>query len=72
MAIAAIQRWLLLLEDETARSAIFPEDDQLLAESLRALGKIGSGEFFFVNGWDGYEDDRIRGFLEAHPLREET
>jgi hypothetical protein len=61
-----------LLEDETARSAIFPEDDQLLAESLRALGKIGSGEFFFVNGWDWYEDDRIRRFLEAHPFRDET
>jgi hypothetical protein len=56
-----------LLEDDTARAAIFPEDDQLLAEPLRALGQIGSGEFFFVNGWDEYEDDRIRRFLEAHP-----
>jgi hypothetical protein len=56
-----------LLEDEDARSEIHPESDAKLAQALRDLGQIGSGEFFYVNGWDGYEDERIRSFLAEHP-----
>jgi len=56
-----------LLEEKGARDTIFPDDDQSLAEALRGLGEMGSGEFFFVNGWDEYEDERIRRFLSAHP-----
>jgi hypothetical protein len=56
-----------LLEDEDARSEIYPESDAELAQALRDLGQIGSGEFFHVNGWDEYEDERIRSFLAEHP-----
>jgi hypothetical protein len=56
-----------LLEDEDVRGEIYPEDDAKLAQALRDLGEIGSGEFFYVNGWDGYEDERIRSFLAEHP-----
>ena len=56
-----------LLEDEDARSEIYPEGDTKLAQALRELGEIGSGEFFYVNGWDEYEDERIRSFLAEHP-----
>ena len=56
-----------LLEDEDARSEIYPESDAKLAQALRDLGQIGSGEFFYVNGWDEYEDERIRGFLAENP-----
>jgi hypothetical protein len=56
-----------LLEDENARSEIYPESDAKLAHALRDLGQIGSGEFFYVSGWDGYEDERIRSFLAEHP-----
>jgi hypothetical protein len=56
-----------LLENEDARSEIYPESDADLAQALRDLGQIGSGEFFYVNGWDGYEDARIRSFLSENP-----
>jgi len=56
-----------LLEDEDARSEIYPESDVKLAQALRDLGQIGSGEFFYVNGWDEYEDERIRSFLAENP-----
>lgn len=56
-----------LLEDEDARGEIYPESDAELAQALRDLGQIGSGEFFHVNGWDEYEDERIRSFLAEHP-----
>jgi len=56
-----------LLEDDSARGEIYPESDTKLAQALRDLGEIGSGEFFYVNGWDEYEDDRIRSFLSKHP-----
>lgn len=56
-----------LLENEDARREIYPSDDADLAQALRDLGQIGSGEFFYVNGWDEYEDDRIRSFLAKHP-----
>ncbi|HSS42542.1 MAG TPA: ATP-binding protein [Solirubrobacterales bacterium] len=57
-----------LLDDENARSEIYPESDTKLAQALRDLGQIGSDEFFYVSGWDGYEDERIRTFLSEHPL----
>jgi hypothetical protein len=59
-----------LLEDEKARATIFPQDDQALAEALRALAEIGSGEFFYLGGWDEYEGRGIRRFLEEHPRKE--
>jgi hypothetical protein len=55
-----------LLEDEEARAEIYRKTDADLAQALRDLGQIGSGEFFYVNGWDDYEDQRIRTFLEEH------
>jgi hypothetical protein len=56
-----------LLEDAKARAEIYPESDAKLAVALRELGQVGSGEFFYVNGWDEYQDDRIRSFLREHP-----
>ena len=56
-----------LLENGDARTEIYPKSDAELAQALRDLGQIGSGEFFYVNGWDEYEDERIRSFLSEHP-----
>src|SRR6185312_11416106 len=56
-----------LLENADARREIYPKSDAELAQALRDLGQIGSGEFFYVNGWDEYEDERIRSFLAEHP-----
>jgi hypothetical protein len=56
-----------LLEDQRARSEIYTRSDSELAEALRELGQIGSGEFFYVSGWDEYEDERIRRFLAENP-----
>jgi hypothetical protein len=63
-----------LIENPDARSALFPQDDQALSNLLYSLGRLASGEFFFISGWDGYEDRKIQRFLEAHPptpLRED-
>jgi hypothetical protein len=58
-----------LIDDAEARTAIFPRDDEELAEALRALAEIDSGEFFYLGGWDEYEGRGIRRLLEEHPLR---
>jgi hypothetical protein len=49
---------------------MFPEDDQALSNLLWSLGRFGSEEFFFISGWDGYEDQRIQQFLQDHPPEE--
>ena len=56
-----------VIEDPEARRVLFDRSDQELADALRALTEIGSHEFFLISGWDGFEDQRIIGFLEAHP-----
>jgi hypothetical protein len=56
-----------LIDDTNARAAIFPRDDQELAQALRALAEIESGEFFYLGGWDEYEGRGIRQLLEENP-----
>ena len=58
---------VVLIEDGDARAALFPQDDQALSDVLRSLGHLASGEFFFISGWDGYEDRRIVRFFQEHP-----
>jgi hypothetical protein len=59
-----------LLEDQAARQAIFPQDDQALSNLLFSLGRLASGEFFFISGWDGYSDRRIERLFGQHPPEE--
>lgn len=60
----------LLDRSSGARAAIFPQDDQALADALRLIehsGQAGWGSV--MPPWDGFEDERIRRFLGAHPAR---
>ena len=59
-----------LLEDHDARQVLFPQDDQALSNVLWSIGRLGSGEFFLVSGWDGYEDPRILELFQQHPPEE--
>ncbi len=58
-----------LLDDPSARAALFPDDDQDLADVLRALDEQAQREGFAFSGWTGFEDPRIVRFLEEHPPR---
>jgi len=58
-----------LLDDPSARAALFPESDQDLADVLRALDEQAQREGFAFSGWMGFEDPRIVRFLEEHPAR---
>ena len=59
-----------LLEDTDARRLLFPQDDVALSNLLWSLGRIATGEAFFISGWDGYEDPRILRLFEEHPPQE--
>lgn len=56
-----------VIEDPAVREAVFPMSDQELADALRALGEQARAISFPFGGWEGYEDPRILGFLQAHP-----
>jgi hypothetical protein len=56
-----------VIEDRDARAAIFPHDDQELADSLRALAALARHLVFAFGAWDGYRDPRIHRFLAEHP-----
>jgi hypothetical protein len=58
-----------LLDDPSARAALFPENDQELADVLRALDEQAQREGFAFSGWMGFEDPRIIRFLEQRPPR---
>lgn len=57
----------VLLEDGSARQILFPGSDQELADTLRGLDDLARREAFAFSGWDGFEDERIRRFLQGHP-----
>jgi hypothetical protein len=57
----------LLIADDSMRAAIFPKPDGDLAKALRELDAQARQASFRFNGWEGYEDDRIREFLRDHP-----
>jgi hypothetical protein len=58
-----------LLDDPSARAALFPDDDQTLADVLRALDQQAQREGWAFSGWMGFEDPRIVRLLEEHPTR---
>jgi len=57
----------MLLDDPSARVALFPHSDQELAEVLRGLDELARKESWAFSGWDGFEDPRILQFLQEHP-----
>ena len=58
---------LVVLDDETARSKIFPGSDSDLAAALRSIGDVAHHQSFAFSGWQGYEHPRIQAFLDQHP-----
>jgi hypothetical protein len=58
-----------LLDDPSARAALFPDDDQALADVLRVLDEQAQQEGWKFSGWMGFEDPTIVRFLEEHPPR---
>jgi len=56
-----------LISDNAMRQAIFPKPDAELADALRGIDVQARHEGVRFNGWDGYEDERIRAFLRDHP-----
>lgn len=58
-----------LLHDASARAALFPDDDQDLADVLRVLDEQAQQEGWKFSGWMGFEDPAIVRFLEEHPPR---
>lgn len=74
--LAHFGRWLaqrtdplvvLLINGGEIRSQIYPEDDQSLADAVRAVGENARGMSQFIHGWRGYEDPRVNEFLAEHP-----
>jgi hypothetical protein len=59
----------VLLHDSSARATLFPDDDQDLAEALRALDEQAQQEGWKFSGWMGFEDPLIKQFLQKHPRR---
>jgi hypothetical protein len=57
----------VLLDERSARQALFPGSDQHLADALRGLDDLARGEAFAFSGWDGFENPRILQFLQEHP-----
>ena len=58
---------VLLIEGGDIRSQIYPEDDQSLADAMRAVGDNARGMSHLIHGWHGYEDSRVNEFLAEHP-----
>jgi hypothetical protein len=56
-----------LLDDPSARAALFPDGDQELADVLRAVDEQAQREGFAFSGWTGFEDPTIVRFLQEHP-----
>lgn len=58
-----------LVKHEPVRAAIGDVTDQQLAQILLVIDSIASKAFFSIAGWDGYEDNSVRDFLNAHAQR---
>ena len=46
---------------------IFPKPDTELADALRGLNEQARQAAVAFNGWEGFEDERVRTFLRGHP-----
>jgi hypothetical protein len=55
------------ISDDAMRQAIFPKPDAELADALRGLDLQARQAAVRFNGWDEFEDERIRAFLRDHP-----
>jgi hypothetical protein len=56
-----------LISDDAMRQAIFPKPDTELADALRGLNEQARQAAVAFNGWEGFEDERVRTFLRGHP-----
>jgi hypothetical protein len=56
-----------LLENEEARAALFPLNDDELATALRAIDRLAMSEGVRFSGWHGFTNPQILEFLKAHP-----
>lgn len=56
-----------IIKDKEAREKLFDGDDEFLAQAIRALLKMASGESMRFSGWTGLEGDTVAEFLNRHP-----
>lgn len=54
--------FLTVLDDPTARAALFEGTDEELASVYRHMNRVAQREAFAYNGWDGFEDPRLVEF----------
>ena len=59
-----------LIQNSAMRDLLFPLGDDTLAQALREIDRRARQESFRYAGWDGYVDDAITRFLDAHPAPE--
>jgi hypothetical protein len=57
----------LLVSDQSARTALFDGNDQLLADAIREMNRGANSEGFKYDGWEGLEDQTVIRFLNDHP-----
>jgi Putative DNA-binding domain len=55
-----------LLKDTEMKTALFPDDDQLLAIALGQIGQRASHEGWAYDGFDGWGDSPVGKFIETH------
>lgn len=58
--------FLKLLENQVARAALFEGDDEQLARLFGLIDGTAQREAFLYNGWDGFDDARIRAFIDQY------
>ncbi|QRY42314.1 ATP-binding protein (plasmid) [Microbacterium hominis] len=56
--------FLAVLDDAAARAALFDGPDTELADVYRKMDATARNEAFLFNGWDGFENPRLREFAE--------
>ncbi len=57
--------FLTLLDEPTAREALFDGTDAQLAAVYRHMNSAAQREAFAYNGWDGFEDPRLVAFADT-------
>lgn len=58
--------FLTVLDDPVARAALFDGTDDQLAAVYRHMNSAAMREAFAFNGWDGFEDPRLRAFADTN------
>lgn len=57
---------MALLDDENMRKALFRGTDIELAEALLAIQEVAFKQSSRINGWNGFRDDTVTGFIRMH------